>query len=110
MNLIATAFLIVGAAATCRSRGRLSVRGWHLATRALSVAVLGVTLLEMLPRCKALFLGFGMKLPSIAALVLQLSDFAISRFLELAVFLILAVAVETTFFGSIGLRCEYWSK
>lgn len=108
--MFGTVLLIVSAATMLFIKDRVALRWSHVVTRLLSVALLGITLLFMAPRVRALFLQFGgespTELPTVGVPVMKLSDLTFTFFPHLLLFGLVAMALEMAFFESCLRRDE----
>ena len=82
------------------SRTRKQTRIWHFVTRGLLLIALLTMLLVVLPKYKAIFLGFGTELPGITVLWLQISDLAVGHFGLFSLVVTLAILGESAFVES----------
>lgn len=93
-----TVLLIVSATKMFSIRDRVALRWYHVLTRLLSVALLGIISLFMAPRVKALLISFDLNLPYLGMPVFKLGDIAFTFFPHLLLFCIVAVTLEMLFF------------
>ena len=78
-----------------RSKNPQTIVRNHILSRAAALFALYVGLFELVPRCKALFLGFGIKLPGISVWLIQCSDVVVSMPVRVAVNVLMVLAAET---------------
>lgn len=95
--VVGTLMLIGAAIQLLSARSRVALRWLHLVTRLLSVSLMGITLLLLAPRVKALLVGFGTSLPYVGMPVFTLSDWACAGVVPLVLFGLVAVTAEMLF-------------
>ncbi len=78
-----------------RSKNPQAIVRNHILSRAAALFAVYVGLVELVPRCKALFLGFGTELPSISVWLIQCSDMVVRMPVRVAVDVLMVLAAET---------------
>jgi hypothetical protein len=91
---LVTLGLFIAACATTAIRDRRVFRWYHVGTRLFSVLVVGVVLFWTLPRFKEAVIGFGVELPALTVMAIQLSDVVYQMFLLFSIVVPLALAAE----------------
>ena len=105
-HAVATLVLFVATASIWAIRDRRLLRWWHIVTRVFSVILFGVTLLGTLPQFKAFVIAFGVELPGISVMAIELSDLARRLFVPLLLIGSMALAGEMVFIESCLRRDE----
>ena len=80
------------------SRTPRPIRIWHFITRGLLLIALFSMLWIVLPKSKAIFIGFGTECPSLTLLWLQISDLAVSHFVTFSLCVALSLTAESVVF------------